>query len=207
MTSIRDIRDNLVGVFTKELEVIGIGMHGNHKKGAEAIPFLEEDIQEATFRGDDESTEETKNIDKAKAAKILGIGHLSLMSLAKRGLIPGEYEKGLGWSFDRFHIESILKQKPEFLKKLWQHSRSVNRKNPVSAKEDFTEKIILGLDYASDILSIKKRTLIELIKKGEIPGEFDKDIGEWLFIKSDFEKLQIEKPALLLKIKELGLTT
>ncbi len=206
MTSIREIRDNLVGVFTKELEVIGIGMHGNHKRGAEAIPFLEKDIQEATFYSAGESTEETKNIDKKQAAQILGIGHLSLTSLAKRGLIPGEYEKGLGWSFERSHIESILKQKPEFLRKLWQHSHSVNRKSPVSAKEEFTGKIILSLDYASEILSIEKHILMKLAKEGEIPAEFNKDMGEWFFIKSDFEKLQIEKPALLLKIKELGLS-
>ena len=205
MTSIYEIRDNLLSGLTKELKIIGIDTGTTNGKKVQAIPFSKKDIEEADFCSVDESNQELKYIDKARAAKILGISQSSLISLAKKGLIPGEHEPGIDWLFVRSHIESILRQKPEFLKKIWMHSCSVTRKNPVSIKEEATVKIILSLDYASKLLSIEKHILMELAKEGEIPAEFNKDMDEWFFIKSDFEKLQIEKPALLLKIKELGL--
>ncbi|MCK5083313.1 MAG: hypothetical protein KAR31_10440 [Candidatus Omnitrophica bacterium] len=204
-TSIFEIRDNLLNVFAKELETIGINTNVPKEKKLQEIPFPKNDVEEASFHGSCESDHVPGFIGKAEAAEILGISQSSLLVFAKRGLVQGELDPSIGWRFVRKHIKSILRQKPEFLKKIWKRSNGVARKNPVPKEEGRPEKIYIGLDYASEILSIEKQILIALVEKEEIPAEFNKDMGEWLFVRSDVDELLIEKPALLLKIKELGL--
>lgn len=100
---------------------------------------LEDHTQEAVQANEEESkseplevtsepvAEEPKEyIDTVGACEILKVSQMTLLNLANKGLIKGEHN-GFGWSFAKLDIENLLKDQPEFLTKIWKHSKSITR--------------------------------------------------------------------------------
>lgn len=113
-TSILEIRDNLIKIFTKELESVGMNVIDKPINDKNLIT-LDEEISSVEFIG------------KKISAKILKISESSLLALARKKLIPGDMELGIGWRFNKKQIEDIYDNPPGFLNRIW-YNQSVRKK-------------------------------------------------------------------------------
>ena len=132
-----------------------------------------------------------------RAAEMLNLSHHTLLGLAKTGKIKGERDS-LGWHFIKADIENILKERPEFLTKIWNDCRSINKKRPGAKEIVWGKERYIHISKAEKILTlsdtaIRKYAKIDLIKHQKKPGK------DYYLSLRDMEKLKANPPDWLKK--------
>lgn len=136
-------------------------------------------------------------IDATQAAALLNVSYMTVTNLAKKGLIKGEHN-GFAWSFVKSDIENITKEEPEFLRKIWKHSKSITRGNKYDEDIVKDHKVFIHIRKAEKIINLSRTTLTVYAKKGLIRNL--KERGKDFYISIEhMEELKASPPDWLKK--------
>lgn len=140
-----------------------------------------------------EAVKEPKEyLNTTQASEILNISHCTLLKLAKQEKIKGEYNIS-GWSFIKSDIKRLLKEEPEFLKKIWNNARSYEKKGKKSYKLIFDNEVCLHIKNAEKILNLSDTTIRKYIKLGLIKYK-KKDNTDYYIPETHIKELKANPP-------------
>ena len=141
--------------------------------------------------------EPRETIEAAQAAEMLGIGYCTLTNLAKKGLIKGE-NNGSGWNFIKSNIETLLRDRPEFLLKIWNNPKSLRRRGKIYGSLIFEGEQYLHVKRAQKIINLSYNTIIKYAQQGLIKHR--KESGKDYYISVPYmEELKANPPDWLKK--------
>jgi hypothetical protein len=122
----KDMKKKLVKMAMDEMDIFDQQLQLEDRT-QEAIQESEQESMAQPLEIISEPVEEPKEyINTYEASKILRVSYDTVVNLAKNGKIKGEHDS-TGWYFVKPDIEGILKDRPEFLTKVWKHSQSIVR--------------------------------------------------------------------------------
>lgn len=123
---VKDMKKKLVKMAMDEMEIFDEQLQLEDRT-QEAIQESEQESKSEPLEIASEPVEETKEyINTAEASKVLKVSYMTVLNLAKNGKIKGEHDS-TGWYFIKSDIENLIKDEPDFLTKIWKHSRSIVR--------------------------------------------------------------------------------
>jgi hypothetical protein len=155
---IQKMKKKLIQMAMQELDVLDIPEEPMTAK------LMIENMQEPQEEIMEKSGE---TIDRAQAAEILNVSPMTISNLAKKGLIKGQHN-GFGWSFVKSDIENIIKEKPDFLREIWNHSKSITKREPYSKEIIEGNETFIHIRKAEKIINLSRGTITLYAKRGLI---------------------------------------
>ncbi len=203
---INRMKQKLVQMAMQELEVFDDTLRLNCQDGAESAIAIEVmDKKEASrslavvkdLPGPERAQEPKEYFRTKQAAAMLKISPGSLLSLAKKGLIPGEQDD-LGWYFPKDYIEVLVENKPEFLVKVWNSRQSIKMNGGVPKELTFGQERYIHIRSAEGLLNLSCTTIERYVKAGLIKNKRVPGSAYYLSFRH-IEKLKANPPAWLKK--------
>lgn len=155
---IQKMKKKLIQMAMQELDVLDIPEEPvTAKLMIESMPETQEEIVE----------ELKETINATQAAEMLNVSLSTISNLAKKGLIKGEHN-GFGWSFVKPDIENIIKEKPDFLRKIWKHSKSIIRGNKYDEDIVKDNEVFIHIRKAEKIINLSRTTITVYAKRNLI---------------------------------------
>ena len=186
---INRMKQKLVQMAMQELEVFDDTLKLSYPDTAEAV------IEE--LPGPERAQEPKEYFRTKQAAAMLKISSGSLLSLAKKGLIPGEQDD-LGWCFPKDYIEALVENKPEFLVKVWNSRQSIKMNGGVPEELTFGQERYIHIRSAEGLLNLSYTTIERYVKAGLIKNKRVPGSAYYLSLRH-IEKLKANPPAWLKK--------
>ena len=165
---IADMKKKLVNMAMEEMDIFDKELQ------------LEDHTQEAVQENDQESRAEPleisvepveeepmEEINTLQVSEMLNVSPMTVTNLTKRGLIKGEHSS-FEWSFVKLDIENLLKEQPEFLTKIWKHSRSINRSGGYLKEIVKDNEKYIHVREARALLSLSEATIAKHAHAGLI---------------------------------------
>ncbi|MBL7151996.1 MAG: helix-turn-helix domain-containing protein [Candidatus Omnitrophica bacterium] len=154
---IQKMKKKLIQMAMQELEVLDIpGEPMDTKAMIEHIEEAPEAIEEIG-----------ESINTAQAAEILNISYMTISSLIKKGLIKGS-NNGFGWVFSKAYIENLLKERPDWLIKIWGNRRSYARLGRGNGEISRDNDTFIHIDRAAKMINLSVNTMVKYAKAGLI---------------------------------------
>jgi hypothetical protein len=192
----KEMKKKLVKMAVDEMEIFDQGLQlEDHTQ--EAIQASEEKSKSEPLEIISEPVEEPEEeIDMLEVSKMLRVSPMTILNLTKKGLIKGEHS-GSGF-FIKSDIENLLKEEPDFLKKIWNHSRSLSKREQYSEELKDGDEVFIHIRKAEKIISLSRTTMTLYAKIGLIRNKKERGKDYYISIKH-MEELKANPPDWLKK--------
>ncbi|MEW6008862.1 MAG: hypothetical protein AB1629_04430 [Candidatus Omnitrophota bacterium] len=145
----------------------------------------------------EEISEPKEFINANEASEMLKVSYPTVINLAKKSMIRGEYNS-CGWCFVKSDIEQLLKDKPEFLRKIWNDPKSVSKRESYYSDKSIDNELFVHIRKAEKIIKLSKTTITLYAKRGDIRNIKERGKDYYISVKH-MEELKANPPDWLKK--------
>ncbi len=157
---INKMKKKFVQMAMQELDVLDIPGQITTKAMIENMPD--------SLGAPEEIPEEPKEcITMLEAAKMLNVSTGTMQNFLRTGNLKGEHD-GWGWKFVKSDVENLLKEKPEFLVKIWNSGRSYKKRGRNDGEIVFEGERYIHRNRAAEIINLSGSTIGKYAKAGLI---------------------------------------